>query len=741
MNRLLGEDVAGRCVLELKKRATELEQMGVAVVLIQAEPIKAQRFEAWANAQKLPFALTTLKHDHQLARQLWGVAGLPWLILTDETHTVTAEGFKVEQIDEKIKLQPSPAPTAAPPDPAELDEDILHIPDPLASAGTMPPAPPQSQPATDPAHTKPRIIHFPKDRSLGKLEVQDIGVQRHVDVHLRFGIGPDWKYLGEATGDVIVPAGKRLALQLSPHEWRDLAPLAQLRADDLYMVTLQLADGVKANDKCMPYLAQLTGLKVLGLEFTNITNRGLRFIQQMQSLEVVSLPPGITNAGLAPLTKLRSLEVLYLSGDRITDAGLSKLAQATPLKDVYLRFGPDARLACLTKLGTLPSLRYHICINHLAFNDSVPKYLENATPLVTLSLSDVPITDTGLSHLSKLSQLEVLCLYNAPITDEGLAYLASLPSLRDLNIRNRAGRETYITDSGMAHLSRIKSLESLHLPKSITDDGLAYLAELPNLKSLIAPNSRSIGDEGLRRLAKVSSLETLNFRGRGITNAGMDHIAKLTNLRHLQISGGTENPINDTGLAKLTALKSLTALRIGSPGMTVSGLSQLNALPNLISLNVAASPDGSVLNIAGLHKLESFSINLPQDPRIGICDADLACLANLTNLKRFVIAQNNRYSNPISNTGMAHLARLTLLETLWIGGREITDEGLSYVANMRNMSNLNLTGDFSDSGLRHLADLKRLNRLRITSQNPFSETATERLRANLPNIHIFQMTP
>ena len=37
------------------------------------------------------------------ARAAWGAGALPWLILTDKAHRVTAEGFTLEELDSKIK--------------------------------------------------------------------------------------------------------------------------------------------------------------------------------------------------------------------------------------------------------------------------------------------------------------------------------------------------------------------------------------------------------------------------------------------------------------------------------------------------------------------------------------------------------------------------------------------------------------------------------------------------------------
>jgi hypothetical protein len=45
----------------------------------------------------------TSKIDLQALGQRLAVKSLPWLILTDKNHKVTAEGFSLTELDEKIK--------------------------------------------------------------------------------------------------------------------------------------------------------------------------------------------------------------------------------------------------------------------------------------------------------------------------------------------------------------------------------------------------------------------------------------------------------------------------------------------------------------------------------------------------------------------------------------------------------------------------------------------------------------
>jgi len=44
-----------------------------------------------------------IQGDSEKSHFAWGVKSLPWLILTDREHIVTAEGLSVGGLNEKVK--------------------------------------------------------------------------------------------------------------------------------------------------------------------------------------------------------------------------------------------------------------------------------------------------------------------------------------------------------------------------------------------------------------------------------------------------------------------------------------------------------------------------------------------------------------------------------------------------------------------------------------------------------------
>ena len=91
------------CISRLVNQAEQLKQKGIIVVAVQAADVDKVELDKWTKENNIPFAIGIIKGDKNKVRFSWGVKALPWLILTDKNHTVTAEGFGIDEIEEKIK--------------------------------------------------------------------------------------------------------------------------------------------------------------------------------------------------------------------------------------------------------------------------------------------------------------------------------------------------------------------------------------------------------------------------------------------------------------------------------------------------------------------------------------------------------------------------------------------------------------------------------------------------------------
>ncbi|MCY2991565.1 MAG: SUMF1/EgtB/PvdO family nonheme iron enzyme [Planctomycetota bacterium] len=101
-----------------------------------------------------------------------------------------------------------------------------------------------------------------------------------------------------------------------------VASLTNLR--DLFL------EHVAISDDGLAKIAQLD-LRVLRLDHTQVTDAGLEFVANKESLEILSLEgTGVSNAGLERLHGLTKLRELHLGGTQVTDTGVTKLQAALP---------------------------------------------------------------------------------------------------------------------------------------------------------------------------------------------------------------------------------------------------------------------------------------------------------------------------------------------------------------------------------------------------------------------------
>jgi len=90
------------CLLQMSKRAQELKAKDVVVVAVQVLKVDENKLNDWIKKNNIPFSIGMVQGDEEKIRFTWGVRSLPRLILTDRKHVVTAEGFALAELDEKL---------------------------------------------------------------------------------------------------------------------------------------------------------------------------------------------------------------------------------------------------------------------------------------------------------------------------------------------------------------------------------------------------------------------------------------------------------------------------------------------------------------------------------------------------------------------------------------------------------------------------------------------------------------
>jgi hypothetical protein len=648
---------------------------------------------------------------------------------------------------------------------------LLGLVGSLHAAGITP-----SAPKSPPTATK--TLSFPASPCTGNLYVEpEPGMNWDV-----IGVRPRGgeEYLSAAQGDVRVPGNRKvrlvLILSLHPAEaarlraenpWAyqqtvadrirknaaDLSGLMKLEPNDLYYLEIgsETYQRTGVSPEVFVPLGHLTGLEMLGLHSSGITDEGLQHLRALHSLKGLELTQfSITTRGLAVLKDLPALEYLSLNTG-LTDAGLKEVAQISGLRWLNIAggrmWGPG--LAELSKLPRLERLCFWGARGGGTIHDRHMKYLEGVKQLKSLTLQDVDdLTDASLASVSKIENLEELYFVKAApkFTPAGVAHLRDLKNLKKVDFSG-----AWISPAGVQYgdevarqVATMPQLESIEQIGYLSPEGIKTLATLQHLKSLhLILKDRHQGyhgPTGLSHLASLPSLEKLVIQSDDpLLAADLASLEALTRLKDLYIF--TVAGVNDQGLAVLGKLKQLERLQVNFAAR--SGLNHLNGLSNLQYLNVGAwsaapktaGADELTLDLSGLTKLRELYLGVP------LHDDDLAFLGRLPSLENVMIDADSS----LTGASLQHLRGLPKLDVLRIRGlSNCTGRDLTCLSDLPNLRELQITGNITDVALGSLAGPPRLNSLVVETDNPIHKETVAELAKSHPGIeyiHINRLPP
>jgi len=160
-----------------------------------------------------------------------------------------------------------------------------------------------------------RLLHFPKDYSAGTLDIE----------------GEPWREFADARGEVTIPAGKGVRLQVS-QECIDkgLTALETLRPDDLDYLWFDRRHGL--SDSLFSRFQRLTGLRgITFIRCTGFQGNGFEHLKSLPSLHSLSLGNlELTDEAVPYLIHLRRLRRLSLRGTEISFEGYKRIRQSLP---------------------------------------------------------------------------------------------------------------------------------------------------------------------------------------------------------------------------------------------------------------------------------------------------------------------------------------------------------------------------------------------------------------------------
>ncbi len=91
------------CIENLSRQSERLKATGLQLLAIQASPVDESDLAQWMKDNEIDMTTGRVTGHVRKVRAAWGVRGLPWLILTDKEHVVTAEGFALQELNDRVK--------------------------------------------------------------------------------------------------------------------------------------------------------------------------------------------------------------------------------------------------------------------------------------------------------------------------------------------------------------------------------------------------------------------------------------------------------------------------------------------------------------------------------------------------------------------------------------------------------------------------------------------------------------
>ena len=324
--------------------------------------------------------------------------------------------------------------------------------------------------------------------------------------------------------------------------------------------------------------------------FASLAKRGIKRVQ------VLSLKKSLRDL----VNGMPSLESLNLSGCyNLSDFALESafIREVPALKVLNLSLCKDVTDSSLRRITTncknIEVLDLAGCskiTNQSLFFISLLKKVKKLNLRSCRQISDFGIGDLcNISAPQTRRSLEDLCLQDCQkLTDESLRHISvGLPNLHKINLSFCVS----ITDTGLKSLSKLHTLQDLNLRScdNISDIGIGFLGENGlNLLSLDISFCANIADSGMKHIAAgICTLRSLSLTTCSIGDEGLKRLAKaLSDLEELNI--GQCVAITDEGLLSLAdnsfKLRSLDLY--GCPKVTSNALALVRKLPKLQRLNL-----------------------------------------------------------------------------------------------------------------------------------------------------------
>ena len=227
--------------------------------------------------------------------------------------------------------------------------------------------------------------------------------------------------------------------------------------------------------------------------------------------------------------------------------------------------------------------------------------------------------------------------------------------------------------------------------------------------------------------------ETIRDLGGWYQLDGERHVVEINMVYHERAGSRCDNSYvdSDEALRIAPAFRRLTRLFLHGGQATdesLAFLADLEGLDTFFIWDATAVTDAGAKHLSNLKNLVSIHLS-----GSSMGDAALEALAKLPKLTRMSLQKN-----AFTDDGLAHLADMQQLRSLWIGMSKgkITDAGLAHLAGLEDLHELDVQkSQITDAGLEHLKGMKNLRHLYLSTA-PVTAEGLAGLREALPDLSV-----
>lgn len=478
--------------------------------------------------------------------------------------------------------------------------------------------------------------------------------------------------------------------------------------------------------------------------------------------------------GIVEIKQVGPLKDAQINDCKLISTGEIPEYAPEPITESYLLAGPPPRLSSLPKLGpgidlSLDATEFSFSLDGVNEDGSLAsivfeKYgdrLETQKIIVSGRINS--IGQKGLVQISQVPGLKTLKLEKVKNADQlDFSVLASLPRLRSIALRDIEP----FTSEHLKQLGQLRCLAAIEVSgdlgeagySQIDDSGLAGLSSLKSLRELKLRSYGSakpcqITDEGIRSVAGLTRLTTLNFESQSFDGSGFSVLQNCPELSGLELY---KCSVTSEGLKSLESVPQLSYLSLSETQVDSDFGEVLGKLPNLRSLllsdtkiedqffeNWSPPPHLELLSVNGTNltgtAISSIAYNPPPHLRsLTLSETELDSnsaqgMAKLTNLTSLDLDKTKIDDRFFENWGPP-----PHLEELSVNGTNLTNTAIKLIADnppprLEDLSLKEIEGITKNC----LADLKRIKTLkRISLSDKLYEEMKKDLEEAIPGVEV-----